>query len=118
MQLAHAGDDGLAGLLVRRDAERRVLVRELSKRDAHFLLVRLRFRLNAQTHDRFGEFYFLKHDGIRFITKRVRRLGVFEPDGGGNLASEHFFDFFALVGLEAHDAANALLGARRRVVHV
>src|SRR5690606_40292276 len=46
VQLAHAGDDGLAGLRVRVYAERRVLLRKLLERGREPVLVRLRLRLD------------------------------------------------------------------------
>jgi hypothetical protein len=39
VQLAHAGDDGLAGLVVQGDLERRVLLGELLDRQGELLLV-------------------------------------------------------------------------------
>ena len=48
VQFAHAGDDGLAGLAVRRDAESRVLVAELLQSHAHLLLVGLGLGLDAR----------------------------------------------------------------------
>ncbi len=43
VQLAHAGDDRLAGVLVGEDAESRILFRETLESDAHLFLVRLVF---------------------------------------------------------------------------
>src|SRR5690606_33320867 len=45
VELAHAADDGLAGLLVKLDAEGRVLLGELLDRRRELLLVGLRLRL-------------------------------------------------------------------------
>ena len=55
MQLAHAGDLGLAGLLVGLDAERRVLLGQAAQRDRHLLLVGLRLGLDGDLDDRLGE---------------------------------------------------------------
>src|SRR5262249_50894850 len=46
VQLAHAGDDRLAGLLVRAHAEGRILGRELRERGPELLLVSLGLRLD------------------------------------------------------------------------
>ena len=46
VQLAHAGDDGLAGVFVRVDAESRVFFGEALQRGRHFFLVQFRLRLN------------------------------------------------------------------------
>src|SRR5205823_8608204 len=52
VQLAHARDERLAGLLVGVDAERRVLLGETRERQRHLLLVGLRLRLDRDLHDR------------------------------------------------------------------
>jgi len=41
VQLAHPGDDGLPGLLIGLDPERRIFLGQLAERDAHLLLVGL-----------------------------------------------------------------------------
>ncbi len=46
VQLAHAGDDRLAGFFVGEDAERRIFFREALERDAHLFLVDLGLRLD------------------------------------------------------------------------
>src|SRR5207245_7482345 len=52
VQLAHTGDDRLTRLLIRPDAERRVLGREPPERGAQLLLVRLRLRLDRDRDHR------------------------------------------------------------------
>ena len=52
VQLAHAGDDRLAGLLVGADAERRVFLREALQREAHLFLVGLGLRLDGDRDHR------------------------------------------------------------------
>ncbi|MNT66230.1 hypothetical protein D3C72_2042800 [compost metagenome] len=48
MQLTHAGNDRLAGLLVRVQPERRIFCRQTLQRDAHFFLIRLGFWLDRE----------------------------------------------------------------------
>ena len=55
VQLAHAGDDGLAGLLVGADLERRVLLGQRLQRLAQLVLVGLGLRLDGHVDDRLGE---------------------------------------------------------------
>ena len=55
VQLAHAGDDRLAGFGVRVDAERRILVGQLAQRDAHLVLILLGLGLDRDADDRLGE---------------------------------------------------------------
>ena len=52
MQLAHALDDRLVGLLVAGEVERRVLLSELDQAVAHLLQVALALRLNGNLDDR------------------------------------------------------------------
>jgi len=59
VQLAHAGDDGLARLLVGADAERRVFLGEALQREAHLLLVALGLRLHRDRDHRLGELHLL-----------------------------------------------------------
>jgi hypothetical protein len=54
VELAHALDDGLAGFVVGRNAERRIFGRETVERDAHLLLVGLGLRLHRQLDHRLG----------------------------------------------------------------
>jgi hypothetical protein len=54
VQLAHAGDLGLAGLLVGADLEGGVLLGELLQRRAHLLLVGLGLGLDGDGDDRLG----------------------------------------------------------------
>ena len=56
--------------------------------------------------------------GFVFVAERVRGQGVLESDGCGDLAGKDFFDLFALVGLEAHDAAEALFFAGSGVIDI
>ena len=62
VQLAHAGDDGLAGLLVGVDAERRVFLRQAIQRDAHLFLVGLGLRLDGLGDHRLREDHPLERD--------------------------------------------------------
>ena len=62
MELAHAGDDGLAGLLVVLDLEGRVLLGELLDRRAELLLVALGLRLDGHLDDRLREGHRLEDD--------------------------------------------------------
>ena len=64
VQLAHAGDDRLAGLLVRAHAERRVLLGELRERRRHLLLVDLGLGLDRDLDHRLGEVHRLEHDRV------------------------------------------------------
>ena len=62
VQLAHAGDHDLAGLLVGLDAEGRVLGHQLRQADAELFLVALGLRLDRQRDDRLREVHRLEDD--------------------------------------------------------
>ena len=64
MQLAHAGDQRLADLLVGVDAERRVLLGEPLEGDGELVLVGLRLGLDRDLDDRLGERHGLEDDRV------------------------------------------------------
>ena len=69
MELAHAADDGLAGLLVVLDAEGRVLLGQLLDGHGELLLVTLGLRLDGDVDHRLGERHRLEHDGVRRVAQ-------------------------------------------------
>ena len=73
VQLAHAGDDGLAGLLVGADAERRVLVGQRLERLAELVLVVLGLRLDGDVDDRLGELHPLEDHRVGRGRRACRR---------------------------------------------
>src|ERR687884_454495 len=64
VQLAHAGDDRLAGLGVGVDPEGGVLIGQLAQADAHLVLVLLGLGLDGHPDDRLGEDDRLQHDRV------------------------------------------------------
>ena len=114
VQLAHAGDDRLARLLVGAHAKRRVFLRETIERDAHLLLVGLGLRLDGDVDHRLGEHHLLERDHLRRIAQRVAGRRFLQANGRGDVAGAHFLDVLALVGVHLQDAAEALLLALHR----
>ena len=86
VQFAHAGDDGLAGLLVGTHAERRIFLRQAIQRDAHLLLVDLGLRFDGDVDHRLGEYHALKGDDLVRIAQRLARGGFFQADRSGDVA--------------------------------
>ena len=111
MELAHARDDGLAGLGVGVGLEGRILLGQLHQGNAHLLLSRLGFRLNGDTDDRLGEFHRFEHDGVLFIAEGIAGGGVFDTDHGGNVAGIDRFNILAVICVHQHDAAHTLARA-------
>ena len=73
VQLAHAGDDHLAGLLVGLDAEGRILGHQLLQAHAELLLVGFGFRLDRERDDRLREVHRLEDDRVLLVADRVAR---------------------------------------------
>ncbi len=109
VQLAHAGDDGLAGFLVGVHAERRVFLRQLLQRDAHLLLVGLGLGLDGHGDHRLREDHLLEHDDLVRVGERLAGGHVFQAHGRGDVAGADFLDLVAVVGVHLQQAADALL---------
>src|SRR5690606_20818807 len=109
VQLAHAGDDGLAGLLVGLDAKGRVLGRQALQREAHLLLVGLGLGLHGLRDHRLGEHHALEHDDGFGIAQGLARGHVFQAHAGGDVAGTDLFHFLAVVRVHLHDTPDALL---------
>ena len=108
VQLAHAGDDDLAGLHVGLHVERRIFRAQLLQPDAELFLVGLGLGLNRERDDRLGEIHRLEHDRVLLVAHRVARRHALEADGGRDVARVDFFDFLALVRVHLEEAADAL----------
>ncbi len=117
VQLAHAGDDDLARLLVGADAERRVFRHQLRHAGAELLLVGLRLRLDRQRDDRLGEVHRLEEHGLLFVAQRVAGGHRLEADGRGDVAGVDFLDLFALVRVHLQQTADPLGAALGRIEH-
>ncbi|MCY1272303.1 hypothetical protein D9M70_208790 [compost metagenome] len=117
VQLAHAGDDGLAGFLVGLDAERRVFLGQLAQGDAHLFLVGLGLRLHRHRDHRVGEVHAFEDDRLVDGAQGVAGGDVLHADQRGDVTGAHFLDLGAVVGMHLHHAADALLLALHRVEH-
>ena len=117
-RLAHAGDDGLAGLMVGGHAEGRVLLGQLLQGDLHLGLVGLGLRLDGDVDNRVGELHGLQDDRSIVIGQGVTGGGVLQADDGDDVASGAGIDVDALVGVHLQQTADALLLVLRGVGHV
>src|SRR5215218_200347 len=115
VQLAHAGDLGLAGLFVRADLEGRVLLGQAAERDAHLLLVDLRLRLDRDLDDRLGELDHLELDRSVGRAQRVTGGDLLDAHRGGDIASRDILEVDTFVRVHLEDAADALGLAARDV---
>src|ERR671916_209799 len=117
VQLAHAGDDRLTGLLVEADLEGRVFLGQLLDGRAQLLLVALGLRLDGDRDDRRGEGHRLQDDRVLRVAERVTRGGLLQPDDGDDLAGAHALALLALVGVHLVDLADPLLAVLGAVEH-
>ena len=117
VQLAHAGDDDLARLLVGLDAERRIFLHQLLEADAELFLVALGLGLDGQRDDRLGEVHRLEHDRLVFIAQRVARDHALQAHSRRDVPGVDLLDFLTLVGVHLQEAADALGAALGRVEH-
>jgi hypothetical protein len=108
VELAHAGDDSLAGLRVAPDPEGRVLFLQLLQRGGQLVLVGLGLGLDGDVDDRIGELHRLEDDRLVLVGQGVAGAGVLEADGRGNVAGEHFLDLVPLVGVHLQQPADPL----------
>ena len=110
VQLAHAVDQGLAGLLVALDLEGRVLLGEAGERGAELLLVGLGLRLDRDRDHRLGELDRLQLDRGVGGGQGVAGRGLLEADAGADVARVALLDLLAVVGVH-HQQPPDPLGA-------
>src|SRR5215217_2012461 len=118
VELAHAGDDGLAGVFVEGHLEGGVLSGELLDGRGELLLVTLGVRLDGNRDHGLREAHGLEHDLVGGVTQGVTRGGVLQTDrcvdvAGGSALNRHF-----LVGVHLEQLADALLLALGGVDHL
>ena len=109
MQLAHAGDDGLAGLLVGPGLEGGVLLGQLHQGNAHLLLTGLGLGLDGHADHGLGELHGLQNDGMLLIAQGVAGGGVLQTHGGLDIAGVDLLDILPVVGVHLQDTADTLL---------
>ena len=108
MELAHAGDDGLPGLLVRIGLEGRILFGQLLQRDRHLFLTGLRLGLNRHADDRLGEFHGLQYNRMFLVTERIACRRILQTHRSGDVTGIHMLDIFSVVGMHLQDTSKAL----------
>ncbi len=115
VQLAHAADHGLAGLVVLVHLEGRILFGELLDRQAQLLLVALGLGLDGHLDHRIGEGHRLQHDLVVRVAQGVTRRGVLQPDHRVDVAGTGRLDWVFFVGVHLEQLAQPLLFALGRV---
>ena len=100
MQLAHAGDEGLARLLVVLDAEGGVLLGQALQRHGQLVLVGLGLGLDGDLDDRLREDHRLEDDGVLRVGERVAGEGLAQAHRGGDVAGRDLLDLLAVIGVQ------------------
>src|SRR5581483_9522706 len=116
VQLAHAGDDDLAGLQVGLHVERRILRAQLLQPDDELLLIRFGLRFDRERDDRRGEVHRLEHDRVLLVAQRIAGRHALQTNGRRDITRVDLFDLFALVRVHLEQAADALGALLGRVV--
>ena len=111
VELAHARDDRLAGLLVGADPEGRVLLGQGEQGLAQLVLVGLGLGLDGHVDDRLGELERLEQDRVVRVAQGVAGGGLLEAHRGHDVAGEDGVVVLAVVGVHLQDAADPLLAA-------
>ena len=117
VQLAHAGDDRLAGVFVGEDAEGRIFFRQALQSDAHLFLIDLGLRLDGHRDNRVREGRRDEEDRMIFVAERIARRDILDADDGRDVARVNRVDVLALVGLDLDQAADAVALVRARIVN-
>ena len=115
VELAHPGDDRLAGLFVGVNPERRVLLRETLEGGAELVGVGLRLRLDRDVDDGGREDHLLEQDGVLRITEGVTGKGLLQTHDCNDVAGEDRFLVLAVIGVHLEQPTDALFAVARRV---
>ena len=109
MELAHAADNGLAGLLIQLDGEGWVLSCELLDSGTQLLLVSLGLRLDGNLDNRIREVHGLEDDLVILVTQGVTGGGLFQTDNSINVTGVCLLNRVFLVGVHLEELTDALL---------
>lgn len=118
VELAHAGDDRLAGLVVLLDLEGGVLLGQLLDGDTELFLVTLGLRLDCNRDHRVREGHRLQDDLVRRVAQGLTGGGVLEADERVDVTRARLVDRVLLVGVHLEELPDALLLALGGVDHL
>lgn len=115
MEFAHAGDQGLVGLVVALHAEGRVFLGKLGERGGKGVSVSLGLGLDGNLDDRLRNIQRFEHHRALFIADGVTGRSQLEANKGHDITSTRPLDFFTLVGVHLQQATDTLALAGVRV---
>ena len=109
VKFAHPGDNGLPGFFICLDAERGIFLCKLRQGQTHLFLIGLRSRLYRNRNNGLRKLHSLENNSIVRVAERIACGHIFEANRGRDIARQHFFNFFATVGVHLNHTADALL---------
>ena len=118
VELAHAGDHGLAGFLIGGDSEGGVFLGQGGQRFGELLHVALGLGLHSHRDHRFGDEQGLQNDAVVGIAEGVASGGVLQAENSAEVASAQLVHLFAVVSLKHHQTGDALFDVLGGVEHV
>ena len=117
VQLAHAADNGLAGLFVQFNGEGWVLSSKLLNSGTQLLLVSLGLRLDGNLDNWIREVHGLEDDWVCTVGQGVTSGGVLQADDCVDVTSYCLFNRVFLVGVHLEQLTNAFLLALGGVLY-
>ena len=118
VKLTHTGDDGLAGLLVGLNGERRILLGQLSKTYTQLIEVSLALRLYRDTDHRCRELDGLEYDRLVLVAERIARAYILKSYARAYITRENGLNRILVVRVHLEDTADTLFLTRTGVVNV
>ena len=106
MELAHAGNNGLTGFIVRVGLEGGIFFSQLHQSHGHLVLTSAGLGLDGNLDHGIRENHGFQNDLVLFIAERITGGGVFQTDSAGNLTDIDIGDFLAVIGMHQKDTAD------------
>src|SRR5690606_25099973 len=116
VQLAHTGNNGLAGFFVAADAERRIFLSQTGQGHAHFFLVGLGLWFHSLRNHGLWELHAFQNDVLTGVTQGFTCGHVFQTHHGSDVTSNQFFQLGTVVCVHLQDTADTLFLTLDRVV--
>mmetsp|Transcript_7328 Transcript_7328/g.11591 ORF Transcript_7328/g.11591 Transcript_7328/m.11591 type:complete len:647 (+) Transcript_7328:221-2161(+) len=116
VKFTHTFDDGLSGLFVTRESERRIFCGKTNKSFRHFLLISLGLWFHSNFDDRLREFHLLQDYGLFLGAESLSGSSVFKTDKCNNVTGNSRLDFSTVVGVHLKHTSDSFVLPFDRVV--
>ena len=118
MELAHTGDNGLAGLLVGIRFKSGIFLCQFYKSHGHLFLTGLGLRLDGNINNRIREFHRFQYYRMILIAERISGCRIAQTYRRGDITGIHLINLLAVVGMHHQDTAKAFTLALGAVIHI